>query len=126
MTKTDDGGAAFPTRIPTGTFDEVFSLDSRSIDLVPNYVGGLGMSLRDWFAGHAGKDDINQYIPETYERVAELMERLGILKPESEKYRDAYCQYTKIQFGILCVWARYKYADAMLAERLKERDDASS
>ena len=126
MTKTDDGGAAFPTRHPTGTFDEVVNLDSRSIDLVPNYVGGLGMSLRDWFAGHAGKDDINQYIPETYERVAELMEKLGIIKPEPEKAIPAYCRYTEMHYASLRSWARYKYADAMLAERLTERDDASS
>lgn len=80
MTDHKDGGPAFPKEHHTG--------------------GHSGMSLRDWFAGNAGEDDIAHY----RERVFMGQD------PEGPHYAFRYSR----------VEARYRYADAMLAERAKK------
>ena len=73
-----------------------------------------GMSLRDWFAGTAV--DFNQFIPLDIERISDLMLKLGIISEEQHK-RETCRRYGIEEYGRLQAWARYKVADAMLAER---------
>ena len=58
-----------------------------------------GMSLRDWFAANATEQDIQDYLPQ--DRREEFN-----FKKEHGFYPDRR-------------WARYRHADAMLAERIK-------
>ena len=58
-----------------------------------------GMSLRDWFAGMAREEDIEYYLPDTMGELEKLETILGRTVDR--------------------VWARYAYADAMIAERKK-------
>ncbi len=74
-TKNDDGGPAFP--IPYG---QIMSIE------------GMGMSLRDWFAGQATEEDIDAH--------QEYVKDIGGMVPK----------YTREQ-------AKYRYADAMIAAR---------
>ena len=74
-TKNDDGGPAFP--IPYG---QIMSIE------------GMGMSLRDWFAGQATEEDIDAH--------QEYAKDIGGMVPK----------YTREQ-------AKYRYADAMIAAR---------
>ena len=74
----DDGGPAFPMPPHMG--------------VLGTWIPGVpGMSLRDWFAGQATANDV-------------------------ENHRGDYdVGLTKYQFT--CEQAKYRYADAMLAER---------
>lgn len=78
-----DGGPAFPTS------DGIATDGDKTVDYHSTFPG---MSLRDWFAGHASEKDIEQY--RSFWRDDQLVLR----------EREA---------------ARYAYADAMLAERAK-------
>ena len=79
----DDGGAAFAN----------WSLQG---DCQP------GMSLRDYFAGQATQEDIDDYLPHTMGELGEWCKKHN---------KDA----TQVR-----AWARYRFAAAMLAERLIE------
>lgn len=88
-----DGGPAFP--------QHGWSKDPETLERMK--MEG-GMSLRNWFAGTAAHDDLD--IPQTVEDCAAM---LGI-----DKYVNT------IHYPRLISMARYRYADAMLAEREKE------
>ena len=64
-----------------------------------NNADHTGMSLRDWFAGMAREEDIEYYLPDTMGELEKLETILGRTVDR--------------------VWARYAYADAMIAERKK-------
>lgn len=76
------------------------------------------MTLRDWFAGQATNKDIDEYIPSTIGEMCELFHHLGFgPKPENQeciRYMSRYPVSKKLR-----AWAKYQYADAMLAERSK-------
>ena len=87
----DDGGAAFP-----------ITIESQSI---PGYCVGeqmMGLSIRDWFAGQATQEDIEEYMPQTQGQLGDWCKSHG--GADANQVRP---------------WAKYKYADAMLAERAK-------
>ena len=78
----DDGGSAFPCPVE---FDPNQQLVSH---------GSFGMSLRDWFAGQASEQDIDQH------RDYRLCPKTSIVISCRTRER-----------------ARYAYADAMIAQR---------
>ena len=61
------------------------------------------MSLRDWFAGQATQEDIEEYMPQTQGQLGDWCKAHGGI--DANQVRP---------------WAKYKYADAMLAERAKD------
>ena len=72
--------------------------------------------LRDWLAQSATETDLADYIPQTTGDCADLFHRLGFgPKPG---YQDS-CRYLTRHNVTpkLRTWARYQYADAMLAAR---------
>ena len=77
----DDGGPAFPG-------------DDGTTDRGTHY---HGMTLRDWFAGQASKEDIAEYTPKSINAFATFKKSHGY--PWSRE------------------WAKYRYADTMIAVR---------
>lgn len=105
MTK-DDGGPAFPTK------------DHPHIHA--DYCHG--MTLRDWFAVHASEEDIDALIPKTVGEMADLLVRLGRIKPGWRQLGSALDAYRDEHKNGLRQWARYCHADAMLAARKDDHD----
>ena len=92
MSKTTDGGPAFPVER---------SSEQHVIGLVVDEAGlSTGMSLRDWFAGQASLPWIDA--------VSAAIQFNGVGQPDLKMIAEARARY------------RYLEADAMLAER--ERD----
>lgn len=96
MAEMKDGGPAFPFEPQRFMKDEVTG------EITP--AGSFGMSLRDWFAGHA---------PITIADAA----LVGGWN-ETETFSDDLTR--GIMFSTLALM-RYEYADAMLNERSRER-----
>lgn len=71
------------------------------------------MTLRDYFAAKATSDDIKPFIPCTVGEVASLMRNLGLIR----QYSNAIDAYTDKDIAKLRAWAKYKYADSMIAAR---------
>ncbi len=70
------------------------------------------VSLRDYFAIHATEKDIKSYIPATMDERKKLM-----LSLKMGKCKDAMSDNECIQaLPKLKIWARYQFADDMLAE----------
>lgn len=84
------GGTAFPTTLHD-------NYPTRPGDIAQTFPG---MTVRDWFATHAGEEDIAAYREFSIDHDASTLMPCG------------YYKYTREQ-------ARYRFADAMLAERAK-------
>jgi len=73
------------------------------------------VSLRDYFAINAMEEDIKPYIPATMDERKKLM-----LSLKMGKCKDAMSDNECIQLlQKLKIWARYKFADDMLTEKMK-------
>ena len=102
----DNGGPAFPIYEP------------RTDDMggfLGVYCAQRGMTLHDWFAGRATEEDIANFIPITQGTTAPLMVKLGIIKSEEPEPGEAV--YYAGDYARLRAWARYQYADTMIAEK---------
>jgi len=71
------------------------------------------MTLEDWFAGRATKQDIASYIPNTCGDVAKLLVQLKMIKP----FEKAIEAYTSLDYARLRTRAKYQYAADMIAEK---------
>jgi hypothetical protein len=67
--------------------------------------GSSGMSLRDYFAAAATEIDIEELLPSTRGEASELFKADGIKRTR--------------------LWARYRHADLMIAERAKTNGGAA-
>lgn len=104
---TNDGGPAFPCAIQTGTKDFV-DIEGRSVTPnVPVFQHFPGMTLRDYFAAHAPVHDLSQMIPH---HLHDLCRVIGI---PLDEYK------AEVHYLPFIVALRYRWADAMLAERAK-------
>ena len=102
-----DGGPAFPSVAVFGAGGQLHS------ETTP------GLSLRDWYATNAPAEYVARLIPRTAGETAALLVRLGRIRPYPPgRALDAYT-YGEGDVTWLHVWARWQYADAMLAERAK-------
>lgn len=70
----------------------VITLDESGKKIAQTYADCTGLEMRDWFASNASENDI---ISVAHQCPPELV-------------------------GVRRAWARYKFADAMIAERLRE------
>jgi len=73
------------------------------VQLANGFVLQPGMDLRDWFAGQATEEDIQEFMPQTMGAAAEF----------------------KMSKGFLCTraYARYLHADAMMEARKQEASE---
>lgn len=94
MSTPNDGGRAFPRPASESNYGSPAQ---------------VGMSLRDWFAGQASVHDLSQMIPQSLD---ELCAIIGV--PVMEYKSD-------VHYLPFIVALRYRWADAMLAERAKGR-----
>lgn len=104
MSSTNDGGPAFP--FPSGPEPRVNAYHDRS----------EGMSLRDWFAGQATTDDVNDA------KDREAQKRAASKHPNNKA--EQYELRVRIRAEISNTKARYLHADAMLAARQEARNGA--
>ena len=65
------------------------------------YAFQTGMSLRDWFAGRAREEDIAEYMPPTLAAAATFEKAHG--------------------FRATREWAKFQYADAMIAAQFQRK-----
>lgn len=111
-----DGGPAFPFsgEVPLLSCDAEGKPTGGTLGWEKAYLPG--MSLRDWFAGHATEADIERFIPQTSGGCADLFHKLGLgPKPEAQEsgaYLVRHDVITKLRY-----FAKWKHADAMLAAR---------
>ena len=85
-------------------------------------IGG-GAELRDWFAGTAADEDVDFYMPALNTDLAALLSQLGI---EIDLSENVLSQETRRTYGRLHAWARYQFADAMMAERARRKNSDAS
>lgn len=78
-----------------------------------------GMTLRDYFAGRATEEDIAVFIPKTTGECAGLIHALGWAGKPEEQDSCRYLERHNSLYRQLRFWAKYQYADAMLAQRAK-------
>lgn len=101
QTKIDDGGPAFP-QPETKNGNPIGSEWGRDAS---------GMSLRDWFAGHAPNlGDVITSNTESGTRI--LAKRLGVQFPEGQLTEDDMLRLA-VEMGV--AW-KFHWADAMLAK----------
>lgn len=83
------------------------------------------MTLRDYFAAKAVDSDVDEILPTTCGESAALYHKLGFgPKPESQEsiaYLARYPVHIKLR-----AWAKYQYADAMLAQRARHTQGGMS
>ena len=91
MDKVNDGGPAFPQQLSDGQCERGGT----------KHFGRAGMTLRDWFATYASESDIETFLPPTVGDAIKLEKADGIKRTRQ--------------------WARFQHADAMLAERAKQK-----
>lgn len=83
--------------------------------------GHDGMSLRDYIAIHASEDDIHDYLPRTVGDCNDWAAKHGLLT-RAECDSDAVRASCGVDDGVIRSWARYQFADRMLAERAKQQE----
>jgi hypothetical protein len=93
-TTPKDGGPAFP----------VPGYQTSDGGVILHHEGSPGMTLRDYFAVAATEADIEERLPRTCGEASELFKADGIKRTR--------------------VWARYRHADLMIAERTKANGGA--
>jgi hypothetical protein len=97
MSKINDGGPAFPSKMLVNRF--------ATKETAQQLIGADGMTVRDWFAGHAPTLEIEAIIGGSVSSVSEF---IGIAINDYN-YQLHYLQ--------ACTKARYQWADAMLIAR---------
>jgi len=78
-----------------------------------------GMSVRDYFAGQASEADIDPLLGDTVGEVARKLAELGFIPPPDKQEPQ---KYTPADYLRLRAWARYEFADFMLAERKRRAE----